>query len=138
MDPSSGNSSVVDAHYRTPAWLDRSFVLPAGRVPSPRAAPTEPAPGFVRPAGEDVDFVRVVRRTDTCQRAQRTSTVALLVFLLLLAAYVATAVPMLAVGALVAAAVATSAVLVRVVLRTAPVPRRHAGRGAGQGAAQSR
>jgi hypothetical protein len=34
--------------------------------------------------------------------------------------------------------VATSAVLVRVVLRTTPVPRRHAGRGAGQGAAQSR
>jgi hypothetical protein len=139
-------------HYQTPEWLERSFVLPLSKpeasdvpsqpvrrhdddpAPEPRlmanaeaaaeaATPgTTSAPLFVRPPTADVDFARVVRRSEMCRTVTRVhwaatglAGIALLVFLLMDSTAALAAV----VGC---AAVAIAAFGVRVWLHRAPVP----------------
>jgi hypothetical protein len=139
----------VSDRYQTPEWLERTFVLPltepeASDVPSQSVPhhdddpePTEEsrviphiesegvaAPGsFVRPASEDIDFARVVRRSDLCRAVTRLHwaatglACAALVFYLLAGS-------MLVLDAVVAfALVAVVAFAVRIRLSHAPVPR---------------
>jgi hypothetical protein len=139
--------------YQTPEWLDRSFVLPltqpeASDVPSqavrrhdddpeptPEAAMTsgldavvpEPATGpaatFVRPPSEDIDFARVIRRSDLTRKVTRLHWVATGLAGLALVVYLLTgATVMLGVVALFAL-LAVAAFGVRVRLHRAPVPR---------------
>ncbi len=82
-----------------------------------------PIAPFVRPRTEDIDFARVVRRSDLCRTAGRTacsaagiSGLCLIVYLLLPSA--------VALGVLLAcAAVAALALALRLRLRRAPLPR---------------
>jgi hypothetical protein len=74
-------STATGEHYRTPVWLERSFVLPVqGEV----SMPSQPTPDhddleFLplsariadRPAAPAVDFAAVVRRSDATRRARR-------------------------------------------------------------------
>jgi hypothetical protein len=82
-------------HYVTPAWLDRSFVLPvSGPREEDRGPDNRPgtgtgtgtllaeAPRFERPPSPQVDFAAMVRRADACRRGHRTALLAFLVALL--------------------------------------------------------
>lgn len=145
-----GVQAPVSDRYQTPEWLERSFVLPltqpeANDVPSqaiPRhdddPEPTEvtdviphiesddgvpPAASFVRPVSDEIDFAKVVRRSDLCRSVTRlhwASTglaCAALVFYLLAGS-------MLMLDAVIACAlVAVVAFAVRIRLSQAPVPR---------------
>ena len=97
-----GGPSAAPDHYRTPEWLERSFVLPLTR-PETSNVPNQAVPHhddaayaprrprvtqhathsprhraeaettFVRPPSEDVDFTRMIRRADLCRRMGRLS-----------------------------------------------------------------
>jgi hypothetical protein len=144
--------SPVSDRYQTPEWLERSFVLPliepnASDVPSQpvphhdddptmarevRAVPekvagttTQPAPPaeFARPPSDEIDFARVVRRSDLCRTAGRLAwTGAGLAGLALIADLLLSSVVVL--GLVIAFALASVAALaLRIKLTHAPVPR---------------
>lgn len=138
----------IRSRYETPAWLERSFVLPvqdtaatisaAGEgtdahqrrleAEAPRMyktmglVPPKQWPEFVRPPSEEIDFVAVVRRDDACRAARRTALAAAALMALALVLLVLTssslALPLLAVSAVGA----TSSVVVLLNLRRAPLP----------------
>ena len=156
--------SPVPDHFQTPAWLERSFVLPLTKpeqtdVPEPRphrdaiplqsrsgvSAPRDgaepggtaemsaegtpsgdldpPAPAFVRPPSDDIDFRTVIRRADLGRSALRTAWVSTGVAGLALIAFLLTDVPAFAGLAAVCAVVAVGAAVVRLRMTRAPVPR---------------
>lgn len=135
----SHRASPVPGRFLTPAWLERSFVLPLmtpeatderADIPAQRrvAGPVEPpeessVAEFARPSHQDIDFARVVRRADLCRMVTRLhwiatglAGVALVLFLLLSSVLLLGLV-------LVLALVAVAAFAARVSLNRAPVPR---------------
>lgn len=132
--------------FLTPQWLERSFVLPltepeATEVPTqpvphhddyerpaePVTTPApefadEPAPTFVRPPTKEIDFARVIKRSDASRTAFRTALAAgavaglvMILFLLLGSAIV--------LGMAISfGLIAVVALGVRIRLATAPVP----------------
>jgi hypothetical protein len=84
---------------------------------------SSPAPAFVRPPSDDIDFGTVIRRADRSRSALRTAWVSTSVAGLVLIAFLLTTVPALAVLAAVCAVVAVGATVVRMRLMRAPVPR---------------
>jgi len=137
--------------YQTPEWLERSFVLPlttpeGSDVPSQpvrrhdddpalepamsqgpdAAARPDPAAGltrFVRPPSEDVDFARVIRRSDLSRTATRAHWTAIGLAGLSLLLYLLVGSRVALVAVVVLALVAVAAFVVRVRLDRAPVPR---------------
>jgi hypothetical protein len=142
----------VSDRYQTPEWLERSFVLPltepeANDVPSqsvphhdddpelteesnviPHVEPDEvadpaAAASFVRPTSNDIDFARVVRRSDLCRAVTRLHwattglACAALVFYLLAGSTLVLA------TVIAFAVVSVVAFAVRIRLSHAPVPR---------------
>lgn len=124
--------------FATPAWLDRSFVLPvqpsdpvteaAAETPAPEApalhhVPAREWPDIVRPPSAEVDFATMVRRADAYRLARRTALFTLALTTLILGVMVLTGstavLPLVAVSA---SGVLVSAVVL-VVLSHAPVPR---------------
>ena len=138
----------VSDRYQTPAWLERSFVLP---LTSPEATdvasqdvPSQPFPkhdddpaaptpttgdqadlhsGFVRPPSHDIDFARVVRRSDLCRRITRLHWAATGLAGLALVLYLLLSSVLLLDLVIVLALVAIVAFGARVWLNRAPVPR---------------
>jgi hypothetical protein len=127
--------------YETPAWLDRSFVLPltepdltdVPRQPTPHhddevtpasVEPTEAvrAPAFERPPTPEIDFARVIRRSHLRRTATRTSVAATGLAGLVLIAYLLTLQPVVLGMAIAFALVAIAAGAVSVRLAFAPVP----------------
>ena len=139
--------STPDSHgFETPEWLDRSFVLPltqpdvndvAQDLPhqprrshdddtTPPEVVADPGPGtspaFVRPSTPEIDFAKVMRRSDLSRTASRSALAAgglaglsLITFLLTTS--------MLVLGMAIAfGVVALVAVIVRVRLETATIP----------------
>ena len=90
---------------------------------SPAGDLHSPAPAFVRPPSDDIDFSTVIRRADRSRSALRTAWVSTGVAGLVLIVFLLTAVPAIAVLAAVCAVVAVSATVVRMRLMRAPVPR---------------
>jgi len=140
------NATGADADgFQTPEWLERSFVLPhsdrgATVVPSQshphhddvatlaeRPAPSAEvvpaaAPAFVRPPSQEIDFPRMIRRSDHCRMASR-ATIASIGFAGLgLIVFLLAREPMALVVAICLAVLAVIAAGVRVRLVTAPVP----------------
>lgn len=130
--------------FQTPQWLDRSFVLPltvpeatdvpsqsvphhddfenrpdAGPVPEP-AAQTEPS--FVRPPTKEIDFARVIRRSDASRTATRTAAASTGVTGLVLIVYLLTMSSVVLGMAISFGLVSLVAIAVRVRLATAPIP----------------
>ncbi len=140
-------ADAVPDRFQTPQWLERSFVLPLsdGEVtvvpsqPQPhhddypgapsvqnhaRDAEVDPtaAPTYVRPPSEEIDFARIIKRSDLCRTANRAAIASIGFAGLALVAFLVTMDPA---GLLVAIAFAVMAVVaagVRVKLATAPVP----------------
>ena len=138
-------ATTVPDHFRTPVWLERSFVLPLTEpepldVPEQRQHPVpqqqrrqqmstrgssagSPKPAYVRPPSDDIDFGTVVRRADRSRSALRTAWLSTGLSGLVLIAFLLTTVPAIAVLAAACAVVAVSATVVRMRLMRAPVPR---------------
>jgi len=136
----------VPDHFETPEWLERSFVLPladrgvsvpsqsqphhddfpevsvAGRpayAAEPRSAAT---PSFVRPPSPEIDFARMVKRSDHCRRASRTAVASAGLAGLAIIVFLLTMDPLPLEVAIACALLAALAFGVRVRLGTAPVP----------------
>ncbi len=143
----AGSGSAPE-QFETPAWLEQSFVLPledqeVSAVPNqsvphhddpstggrgepqsvdPEEAAMTAVPGFQRPATPEIDFARVIRRSDVSRRASRVAlysggfaALALMVFLI----FGTTAA---VVTATVLGVVTLVSVGVRLRMRTAPIP----------------
>ena len=141
----------VSDRYQTPEWLERSFVLPltepeANDVPSqsvphhdddpePTETPNvtahiEPdgvaapaAASFVRPASEDIDFAKVVRRSDLCRSVTRLHWAATGLACAFVVFYLLNGSTLLLDAVIAFALVAVLAFAVRIWLNRAPVPR---------------
>ena len=87
-----------DVAFLTPAWLERSFVLPTQHRPGHDDLPapahhSEPgsrhtrmaATQFVRPASPTVDFARLLRRNHLARTARRTALIGFALMLLAVA-----------------------------------------------------
>ena len=128
--------------FETPAWLDHSFVLPVQEPVDESAAGTMPVQqrpdhddlvaqpaatvittDFVRPASEEIDFVRVVKLADACRLARRTATYAVMVALLALTIFMLTRSSVVLPLLVIAAAGGVGAASVTLWLRRAPIPR---------------
>jgi hypothetical protein len=137
----------VPDRFQTPQWLERSFVLPLtdGEVtvvpsqsqphhddfPEPPAgkrrgvpAEVEPAtaPSFVRPPSQEIDFVRMIKRSDHCRTAIRAAIAAIGFAGVGLVFFLVTMAPLALEMAIACAVLAVFAVGVRIRLATAPVP----------------
>ncbi len=121
------------ARFRTPAWLEQSFVLPddqtptrvvaaSHHLPKPRAKAPDPLPPFDRPSSPEVDFAALVRRADVGRRARIATIVGLVVALLAAIAFQLTGALAPAVCAIAFAVVTLVSAGVRIVLERAPVP----------------
>lgn len=117
--------------YATPAWLDRSFVLPVQptdaaadetTAETPRHVPAREWPEFVRPPSEEVDFATVVRRADALRLARRTALFALALTTLVLGIIVLTGSTAVLPLVVVSAAGVLVSGTVLVVLSHAPIP----------------
>jgi hypothetical protein len=120
--------------YRTPGWLDHSFVLPDEQTPArvaaashpllpkPRAKAPDPLPYFDRPPSPEVDFAAVVRRADLGRRARIATIVGLVLALVTVVLFQLTGSMASAAGAILFALVTLGAATVRMVLNRAPVP----------------
>lgn len=135
--------------YVTPAWLDQSFVLPltepdaddladATDVPHQNtphhddetapastgavAPQARPAPAFTRPPTPEIDFARVIRRSDLRRTTTRTSVAATGLAGLVLIAYLLALQPVVLGMAIVLGLVAITAGAVSARLALAPVP----------------
>lgn len=124
--------------FRTPEWLDRSFVLPLTR-PEATEVPSQPTPhhddfdsfrepleedarsGFVPPPTPDVDFTRVIRRSDLSRKASRSTVAASGLAGLTLVVYLLTMSMLVLVVAVVFGVVALVALVARVRLETVPI-----------------
>lgn len=128
--------------FQTPEWLDRSFVLPltepevtdvpsqpvphhddyeAVEAPAPKAV-AEPAPAFVRPPTPEIDFARVIRRSDLSRTATRVTMGATGLTGLLLIVFLLTSSPVVVGMAISFGLVAAVAIVVRVRCATASIP----------------
>jgi hypothetical protein len=121
------------ARFQTPAWLERSFVLPDDQTPTrvaaashhlprPRAKAPDPLPPFERPPSPEVDFAALVRRADLGRRARVATIVGLVVALLGAIVFQLTGAVAPAACAIVFALVTLAAAGTRIVLGRAPVP----------------
>jgi hypothetical protein len=141
LHPSASPSSHL---FQTPEWLDRSFVLPLTEpevtdVPSQSvphhddfeealpASPApeseaDPAPAFVRPPSTEVDYARVIRRSDQSRAASRTAMISTGVAGLILIMFLLTGSSVVLGMAIAFAAVTLAAIGVRIRLATAAVP----------------
>ena len=120
--------------YRTPGWLDHSFVLhddqtPArvaasshALLPKPRAKAPDPLPYFDRPVSPEVDFAAVVRRADIGCRARIATIIGLVLALVAVVLFQLTGSIALAAATILFALVTLGASVVRMVLNRAPVP----------------
>ena len=136
--------------FQTPQWLERSFVLPltdreVTAVPSqpqpdhddftetPRSAHTarparhaevDPASAatFVRPPSQEIDFARMIKRSDHCRMATRAAIASIGFAGMGLLAFLLTMDPRGVLVAIVCAVLAVIAVGVRIRLAAAPVP----------------
>lgn len=132
-------SSPEAEGYLTPQWLDRSFVLPLTR-PETTDVPSQPTPhhddfdsfpeeplatstgsSFVRPPTADIDFSRVIRRSDLSRTASRTTIAASGIAGLTLVLYLLTMSMLVLVLAIVFGVVALLALLVRIRLAAMPI-----------------
>jgi hypothetical protein len=141
LHPSTSRSADV---FQTPEWLDRSFVLPLTEPevtdvpsqpvphhddvekelpvsPTPESA-AEPAPVFVRPPSTEIDFARVIRRSDLSRAATRTAMISTGVAGLILILFLLTDASIVLGMAIALGAVTLVAIGVRVRLATAPIP----------------
>jgi hypothetical protein len=129
--------------FQTPQWLDRSFVLPL-TVPEATDVPTQSVPhhddfenrpdagvpeaaaqtepSFVRPPTKEIDFARVIRRSDVSRTATRTAMASTGVAGLVLIAYLLTMSSIVLGMAISFALVSLVAIGVRVRLAIAPLP----------------
>jgi hypothetical protein len=137
-------SAPVSDGFQTPQWLDRSFVLPL-TVPEATDVPTQsvphhddfenhpddspvsgtaatPDPSFVRPPTREIDFARVIRRSDLSRTATRAALASTGVAGLVLIAYLLTTSAVVLGMAISFGLVALVAVGVRIRLATAPIP----------------
>ncbi len=133
--------------FQTPDWLERSFVLPltdreVTAVPSqphpdhddftqtprstPRARHAEVDPAgaaaFVRPPSQEIDFARMIKRSDQCRMATRAAIASIGFAGVGLVAFLVTMDPLGVLVAIVCVVLAVVAVGVRIRLATAPVP----------------
>ena len=144
-------AGVVPDHFQTPEWLERSFVLPLAdrgvTVPSqsqphhddfsetqvsetplsghPAYAPqVNPAatPTFVRPPSKEIDFARMVKRSDHCRMATRAAVASIGLAGLAIVIFLLTMDPLPLEGAIACTVLAVLALAVRARLGTAPVP----------------
>jgi hypothetical protein len=131
--------------FAPPDWLDQSFVLPLTRPqvtdlpsqsvpdhdnyseprlhdsPAPETS-AEPAPAFVRPPSQHVDFARVIKRADRCRAATRTAAAATAIACLSLIAYLVTSSPIFLSITVLGAVGALSSLVVRLSLSSAAIP----------------
>ena len=136
----------VPEQFQTPEWLERSFVLPVAdrgvTVPSQSqphhddfaetqvsrppayAAKVNPAPTptFVRPPSREIDFAKMVKRSDHCRRASRAAVASIGLAGLAIVIFLLTMDPLPLEVAIVCTVLAVLAIGVRVRLGTAPVP----------------
>lgn len=132
--------------FQTPEWLERSFVLPLAdrgvTVPSqshphhddfaetpvpgrptytgemnPAATPT-----FVRPRSREIDFARMVKRSDRCRMATRAAVASIGLAGLAIVIFLLTMDPLPLETAIACTVLAVLAIGVRIRLGTAPVP----------------
>ena len=120
--------------FRTPQWLEQSFVLPltdrpVTAVPSQSQPhhddfPETPhtAPAFVRPPSQEIDFARMIKRSDHCRTANRAAVASIGFAGLAMVAFLLTRNPIGLLVAIVCAVLAVVAIGVRVRLAGAPVP----------------
>lgn len=128
--------------FQTPLWLEQSFVLPLSEpgvtdVPGQQvphhddygtagdAGPgtsAEDSASFVRPPSPEIDFARVIKRSDQGRTATRAALVATGVTGLLLIAYLLAESPIVLGMTLAFALIAVVAVGVRLRLATAAIP----------------
>jgi hypothetical protein len=140
------HAEVAPDEFQTPQWLERSFVLPITdreiAVPSqsqPRhddlsepsmsqlpmfAAAVDPpsAPTFVRPPSREIDFARMIKRSDHCRTAVRAAIASIGFAGLAVVAFLLTMDPLPLELAIACTVLALVAVGVRARLGTAPVP----------------
>jgi hypothetical protein len=90
-------------------------------TPQPGQAPV-PAPAFVRPANREIDFARVIRRSDLGRSSTRAVMGSTGLAGVLLIAYLLTSAPVVLGMAIAFALVAVVAVVVRVRCGTASMP----------------
>jgi hypothetical protein len=117
-------SQPVRRHDDDPDRTPQARETPLRALPEEAFGPTlAPGPSFLRPPSEEIDFARVVRRSDLCRRVTRMHWVAtglaglaLVLYLLLSSTWLLDLVVVFAVVAVVAFAV-------RFRLNRAPVPR---------------
>jgi hypothetical protein len=141
LHPSASPSSDL---FQTPEWLDRSFVLPLTEpevtdVPSQsvphhddfqEVLPTSPAPepeadpppAFVRPPSTEIDFARVIRRSDLSRAASRAAMISTGVAGLVLIMFLLTGSSLVLGMAIAFGVITLAAIGVRVRLATASVP----------------
>jgi len=139
-------AGAVPDQFQTPEWLERSFVLPLAdrgvTVPSQSqphhddfaetpvpgrpayAAEVKPAatPTFVRPPSPEIDFARMVKRSDHCRRASRAAGASIGLAGLAIVVFLLTMDPLPLELAIACTVLAVLALGVRVRLGTAPVP----------------
>jgi hypothetical protein len=138
-------ASPESDRFQTPEWLDHSFVLPLRRpevtdVPSqsvpdhdrftePRlqespaaGTGTEPTPAFVRPPSRDIDFARVIKRSDRSRAATRTAAASSAIACLTLIAFLLTSSPIFLSLTVLAAAAGLVGLVVRLLLSSAAIP----------------
>jgi hypothetical protein len=139
-------AGAVPDQFQTPEWLERSFVLPLAdrgvSVPSQSqphhddfhetplsgrpayAGNTKRAgnPTFVRPPSPEIDFARMVKRSDHCRRASRAAVASIGLAGLAIIIFLLTRDPVPLELAIACTVVAVLAVGVRARLGTAPVP----------------
>jgi hypothetical protein len=120
--------------YRTPGWLEHSFVLPDDLTPTrvaaashpllpkPRAKAPDPLPVYDRPLTPEVDFAALVRRADVGRRARIATIVGLVLAFVAMVAFQVTGSEAAAACAILLALVTLGAAAVRVVVNRAPVP----------------
>ena len=139
-------AGAVPDQFQTPEWLERSFVLPLAErgvsVPSQSQPhhddfPETPVSGrptyagntnraanptFVRPPSPEIDFARMVKRSDHCRRASRAAVASTGLAGLAIVIFLLTMDPLPLELAIACTVLAVLAVGVRVRLGTAPVP----------------
>ena len=117
-------SQPVPRHDDDPERLPEARVKPVEHLEETTFGPTlAPRASFVRPASDEIDFARVIRRADLCRSVTRLHWVATGLAGLALIAYLLLASVWVLDLVLVFALVALGAFAVRFRLNRAPVPR---------------
>ncbi len=117
-------SQPVRRHDDDPEHAAEALVAPIEALPETPFGPTlAPGATFLRPAGEEIDFARVVRRSDLCRTVTRLHWVATGLSGLALVAYLLFSSIWLLDLVVVFAVVAIVGFAVRLRLSRAPIPR---------------